>query len=426
MTPTFCPSRPLRPALFVMMALVLLGTDTGLSPSALAQAPAPGPNVNAGAPIILGQVGPRGKPQRTSGDEGGSWLTTVIVIAVILLIVGGVIFVFMKMQEGGGSKKPKVSESSQSIGGYRLEKMLQQGQASQVWEAVEMVSGRHFAMKTLLPESAKDPVQKRLLFNEADVGIELAHPNVIKIIKVFKEAQTPCIVMEFFPSGSMRQRLMYKDWEYIKENALNILKQSATALAYMNSNGWLHRDVKPDNILVNAAGEVRLIDFAIAQRIHTGLTKWFHRQDRAGTRSYMSPEAIRCKALDTRSDIYSFGATCYEIVTFRTPFKGASPNELLNKALFEKPTSPQAYCPDLSDDFSKFILRMMAKKKEERPSNFHEVLMELRKIKLFKKANPEPPRDGGPLMLHPETAQMRRAGSMGSAPKPPAEERKPK
>jgi serine/threonine-protein kinase len=375
--------------------------------------------------VVLAQTsGPRGRPQRQ--QEEGNWLVVVGVIVVVMAVVGGIIFVFMKSQ-GDKPRKTKVSESAQAIGGYRLEKTLQQGLTSQVWEAVEQVSGRHFAIKMLFPEAARDPVQRQLFCNEADVGIELAHPNVIKIIKVFKEAKSPCFVMEFFPSGSVRQRIQYRDWDYIKENAHNILKQTATALAYMNSNGWLHRDVKPDNILVNSAGDVRIIDFAIAQRIPTGLAKWFRKKDRSGTRSYMSPEAVRCEALDTRSDIYSFGATCYEIVTFRTPFKGATANDLLNKQLFEKPPSPQTYCPDLSDDFSKLILRMLAKKREERPQNFHEVLMELRKIKLFKTANPAPPSGGASLYLHPETASMRRAASMGSTPKPPPDSQgKPK
>jgi serine/threonine-protein kinase len=403
------PTRSLRPTLFLIAAF-LLGS-TAFLPARAAAAPEP----------VLAQG--LGKPQAPPPDEEeGSWLTVVLVIAAVAAVGGGAIFLYTKLASEGGSrtKKPKVSESANQIGGYELKKLLQQGHTSQVWEVREIVSSRHFAMKVLLPEFAKDPVQKQLLFNEADIGIEMAHPNVIKIIKVFKEASTPCFVMEFFPSGSVRQRIMYKDWEFIRQHAAEILKQTATGLAYMNSNGWLHRDVKPDNILVNSAGEVRLIDFAIAQRIPTGMARWFRKKGkRAGTRSYMSPEAIRCEALDTRSDIYSFGVTCYEIVTFRTPFKAATSDDLLNKALFENPTPPQVWSPDITDQFNKLILRMMAKKKEERPQNFHEVLMELRKIKLFKNANPAPPKDGGALHLHPEALSAIRRPAARPAPKGP-------
>src|SRR6202012_3379020 len=86
-----------------------------------------------------------------------------------------------------------------------------------------------------------------------------------------------------------------------------------------------------------------------------------------GTRSYMSPEQIRGEALDGRADVYSFGATCYELVANRPPFRGASNQELLQKQLSEKPGSPQMHNPDVSDDFARLILRMLAKKKEDRP-----------------------------------------------------------
>jgi serine/threonine-protein kinase len=290
-----------------------------------------------------------------------------------------------------------------------------------------VVSGRHFAIKMLLPERAKNAESRRLLFHEAAVGVKLAHPNIIKIVKIFKEIKQPCFVMEFFPSGSMRQRISYREWVFIREHAESVFKQTATGLAYMNSNGWLHRDVKPDNILVNSAGEVRLIDFAIAEPIPSALGRLFRRRSKpAGTRSYMSPEAVRGEVLDSRSDIYSFGATCYEIVTLMQPFRAPTANDLLNKQLFERPKPPQVYCPDLTDEFAKFILRMLSKKPGDRPQSFHEVLMQLRKMKVFKRKDAAPPKGGGQLFLHPETAATRKGTVKGPLPKaPPAAGPKP-
>src|SRR5262249_9635821 len=140
--------------------------------------------------------------------------------------------------------------------------------SSQVWEVVELTSSRHLAMKALLPEAAKDSTQRKMILHEAAVGQKLAHPNIIKIMKVFNEPKKPpYIIMEFFPAGSMKFRLINKQTDFIKQYAQHIFKQTATALAYMNGSGWLHRDVKPDNMLVNSLGEAKLIDFAIAQRI---------------------------------------------------------------------------------------------------------------------------------------------------------------
>src|SRR5207244_4522271 len=140
-----------------------------------------------------------------------------------------------------------------------------------------------------------------------------------------------------------------------------ILKQAATGLAFMNAQGWVHRDVKPDNILVNGAGEVRLIDFALAQRVQkpTLFSKLFGKKAKAqGTRSYMSPEQIRGEPLDGRADIYSFGASCYELTTGRPPFRGASSQDLLAKQIMEKPVTPRVYNADITQECADLILRM--------------------------------------------------------------------
>jgi serine/threonine protein kinase len=191
--------------------------------------------------------------------------------------------------------------------------------------------------------------------------------------------------MEFFPSGSLRTRLVQKEVSFVHEHLQNILKQAATGLAFMNASGWVHRDVKPDNVLVNAAGDVRLIDFAISYRIPSGFAKWFHgKKKAAGTRSYMSPEQIRGRPLDGRADIYSFGAMCYELATGRPPFRGQSEHDLMTKQITEKPLSPVHHNPNVADDFAALILQMLAKKKEDRPKDFHEVLMALRSVRTFK------------------------------------------
>jgi serine/threonine protein kinase len=275
------------------------------------------------------------------------------------------------------------------IGGYRLLKSLATGQSSQVWEVVEVASHRHFAMKMLLPEKARDGEHRRLLFHEAEVGKALAHQNIIKIVVFSRDPANPYIVMEFFPAGNLKMRLLRKEFDFIRERLQDIFKQGATALAFMNAKGWVHRDVKPDNFLVNSAGEVRLIDFALAKRIEKPslLGGMFRRKGKAqGTRSYMSPEQIRGEPLDGRADIYSFGATCYELLTGRPPFRAASNQELLTKHIIEKPVSPQMWNPEVTDEFASLVLRMLGKKREERPRDFHEVLMAMRTMKVFKSA----------------------------------------
>jgi serine/threonine protein kinase len=261
------------------------------------------------------------------------------------------------------------------------------GQTSQVWEVVETSSGRHFAMKLLLPEKAREGQHRRFLLHEAEVGKKLAHQNIIRIITVEPDPKNPYFVMEFFPSGSLKVRMIRKQNDFIREHTQSILKQCATGLAYMNASGWVHRDVKPDNILVNSAGDVRIIDFALATRItkESFLKRMFRRKAKAqGTRSYMSPEQIRGLPLDGRADVYSFGASAFEIVTGRPPFRAASSQDLLAKHITEKPVTPQSFNPDVTDEFAGLVLRMLSKKKEGRPRDFHEVMMQLRTMKVFK------------------------------------------
>lgn len=270
------------------------------------------------------------------------------------------------------------------IGGYKLLKHMWTGQTSQLWEVVEAASARHFAMKLLLPERVHDPVHRNFLFHEAEVGKILTHPNIIRIIKVDRSSNNPHFVMEYFPAGNLKMRIMHKQQDFLREKGHDILKQAATGFAFMHAKGWVHRDVKADNILVASSGDVRIIDFALAQKIPTGLAKVFWRKNKpAGTRSYMSPEQIRGQPLDCRSDIYSFGAMCYEMVAGRPPFRAASSQELLSKHITEKPSSPKFYNPEVTDQFADLVLRMLAKKKEERPRDFHEVLMQLRSIRVY-------------------------------------------
>jgi serine/threonine protein kinase len=272
------------------------------------------------------------------------------------------------------------------------------GQSSQVWEVVEVSSHRHFAMKLLLPEKAAVAEYRRTLFHEAEVAQKLTHENIIRIFKVHRDLKIPNFVMEFFPAGSLKSRLLAsrsdkKQAQYMHEKLHDLLRQAATALAFTNAKGWVHRDVKPDNFLSNGAGQLRLIDFALATRAQKGgggfLSRLFARKQKTmGTRSYMSPEQIFGKPLDGRADVYSFGAACYELATGRPPFRAATSDDLLKKHIREKPVSPAVHNPEVTDEFSALVLRMLSKKRDDRPKDFHEVLMALRGMRVFKSDAP--------------------------------------
>jgi serine/threonine protein kinase len=270
------------------------------------------------------------------------------------------------------------------------------GQTSQVWEAIQEGTGRRYALKMLLPERAREPEHRKYIDTEAKVGKLLQHPKIIKVFEYFREKENPHFVMEFFPGANLKVRIMHvwssaggalrdverdrKKSEFIITSAAQIIEQSAEALAYMHDKGWLHKDVKPDNILVNGVGEVRLIDFALAERIN----KWFGgRGPVQGTRSYMSPEQIRNEKLDQRADSYSFACTMFEMLTGRPPFRADSPKSLLEKHLYEKARTPRSLNPALTAEVDDLIMQMLSKDRKDRLDNMHEFLAKFRGMKIY-------------------------------------------
>ena len=124
------------------------------------------------------------------------------------------------------------------------------------------------------------------------------------------------------------------------------------------------------------------------------LAKLLRKRDKPeGTASYMSPEQIKCELLDARSDVYSFGCTMYEVVTFRPPFRGNSVSDLFRKHLTEKASPPSVYNPDISDEFGAIVVKMLAKNPADRYKNLLEAMMDLRKIKSVFKSRQDPEED---------------------------------
>jgi serine/threonine-protein kinase len=181
-----------------------------------------------------------------------------------------------------------------------------------------------------------------------------------------------------------------------------IIEQSAEALFYLHEEGWIHRDVKPDNFLVNDDGLVKLIDFAISERYKKGIGALFSFGSKIqGTRSYMSPEQIRGKSLDPRADIYSFGCLLFELISGKLPFTGTTADELLTKHL-NAPIPPlQVFNENVTPEFANLIKKMMQKRKEERPPSMWEFLKEFRSFRVYK-IMPKPPE--GKIVLPRESA----------------------
>lgn len=277
------------------------------------------------------------------------------------------------------------------IGNYRYVRTLLQGQNSTVMEVVQEGTGRRFAMKQLLPSRAEDASERRAFEFEAKLGMELSHPNLIRVYEYVRDRSQPYFVMDFFPSEQLRLVLNKPDkYAWLKTKLHRVLKQTALALAYMHDKGWVHRDVKPENILVNKTAEARLIDYALAMRIRKGFAKLLGgRVKRQGTLSYISPDQLRCEAPAATADIYSFGITCYELACGRQPFRANTPGELLRKHLSELPSPPTVHNKDITPEFAELVMSMIRKKPADRPQSLHEFLSKLARTKIYKN-DPDP------------------------------------
>jgi serine/threonine-protein kinase len=284
-----------------------------------------------------------------------------------------------------------VSTASQEfIGPYRLLNIIKTGQTSQVWAVMSTRDQRRLALKMLLAEHRKNREHLGFLKQEYLVGKALENPRVIRVYEFAFDRSIPYLIMEYFPAPNMKD-IIFQVREMLGYLMPKMITQAAEGLAYLNAQGWVHRDVKPDNFLVSQEGDVKLIDFALAVRPKKGLAKFFATRGKVqGTRSYMSPEQIRGVPLDVRSDVYSFGCTIFHLVTGRPPYTGTSSNELLKKHLTAQIPRVEAYERNATTEFGDLIYRTMAKKPEQRPQSVDEFLSAFRVMTMFKQPPTRP------------------------------------
>jgi serine/threonine protein kinase len=276
-------------------------------------------------------------------------------------------------------------------------RLIRVGHTCQVWEAAKTDETSRYVLKVLRPDLRKDKAEVAALKNEYDCGKGLKHPNIIKIFEFNVQGEVPYVVMEHFEHDNLKLWLRGGP-QQLGYLVPKIIEQGAEALFYLHSEGWVHRDVKPDNFLLSGDdGLVKLIDFAISTRLKSGLSAVFSfgGSKVMGTRSYMSPEQIRGKNLDARSDVYSYGCVLFELLSGKCPFTGSTADELLSKHLTAPVPSVQVFDSNITPEFSNLIRRMMGKRKEERPATMWDFLKEFRGMKVFK-IMPKPPDKKGP------------------------------
>jgi tRNA A-37 threonylcarbamoyl transferase component Bud32 len=259
-------------------------------------------------------------------------------------------------------------------GRYRLVRRIGVGGMGEVWEADDTVLGRRVALKVLVQELADDARATKRFVREARAAAKLTHPNVARVYDFGRGPGLPYLVMELLEGDTLADRLA--GGPLPPAEAARIGAAVADALDAAHSRGIIHRDIKPGNVLLTPAGEVKVMDFGIAaaaDETHSTTGSGLY-----GTAAYLSPERAAGQAATPAADLYSLGAVLYELLTGRPPFLGDSPVLVVRAHLHEPPRPVRELAPWVPTRLADTCAAALAKDPTQRPSSAAALAIRLR------------------------------------------------
>ena len=264
-------------------------------------------------------------------------------------------------------------------GRYRIERIVGIGGMAFVYEATDIIYNKKVAIKLLKDKFSDDSRAVKRFINESKSLELLSHPNIVKIYDISVNTPHKYIVMEYINGITLRKYMNYKlplEWR----EAVEFTEQILLALDHAHTKGVVHRDIKPQNIMIMQGGKIRVTDFGIAK---IPKSESLTLVDKAiGTVYYISPEQAGSRKIDARSDIYSLGIMLYEMVTGKLPFTADTPIAVIFKHIHDAPTPPTKLNPTIPRGLEQIILCAMEKNPQNRYQSAAQMLRHLRRLKL--------------------------------------------
>lgn len=296
--------------------------------------------------------------------------------------------------------------SGTQLGRYEVRSLLGVGGMGEVYLAQDLQLRRSVAVKLLPPQFTRDAERLRRFKHEAFAASSLNHPNILTIFEIGQQGDTHFIATEYIDGRSLRQLITLEPVQL--HQVLDWGTQIASALAAAHAAGIIHRDIKPDNIMVRRDGYVKVLDFglaklsdyknlvsdpeaATAQVIQTDPGKVM------GTASYMSPEQTRGVQLDERTDIWSLGVILYELIAGRPPFEGLSASDVVASILRTEPVPLQRFSPDVPNELQRIVRKALQKDPDERYHLAKEMALDLKNLRRDLELNAEIERSVQPV-----------------------------
>jgi len=268
-------------------------------------------------------------------------------------------------------------QAGSQLDSYRIENPVARSGMASIYRATDVRDHRIVALKIPHPDMEADPILSDRFQRENGIGEKLNHPNVMRVFADEKRSRI-YMVMEWC-EGRLLRKIM-DEGRISRDRAIRIAIGVLEALDYIHANGVVHRDLKPENIMVDDGDHIKLIDFGIASDSSARRLTYANFTATLGTPNYISPEQVKGKRGDGRSDIYSLGVILYEMLSGKLPFTGPSPIAAMNDRLLNHPMPPTVADPSISPQLQEVLYRALERDPKNRYATAHEFIHDLQHL----------------------------------------------